>query len=205
MRSKHILIVVLLGAVCIFYFTLQGGQSQEYVREIMKEREEKDEYMRTSKESPFAGNPDEFKGLSYFAPDEKYRIIADLTPAENRKTVILGTSDGKEKRFMEYAVAEFDLDNRKNRLLILEIIDMGPAKGTLFLAFGDKTSAAETYGAGRYLDLKKVPKGSKTITLDFNKAYNPYCAYNDNYSCPFPPPENLLQVAINAGEKVYVK
>src|SRR5690606_16153988 len=110
-----------------------------------------------------------------------------------------------KKSFLEYAFAEFDFDNRKNRLLILEVIDMGPTKGTLFLAFGDKTSAAETYGAGRYLDLKKVPKGSKTITLDFNKAYNPYCAYSDNYSCPFPPPENLLEVAINAGEKVYEK
>jgi uncharacterized protein (DUF1684 family) len=81
-------------------------------------------------------------------------------------------------------------------------MDMGPFRGKLFLAFGDETSARETYGAGRYLDVQKVP-GSKTITLDFNKAYNPYCAYNETFSCPLPPQENLLQVAIKAGEQTY--
>ena len=79
---------------------------------------------------------------------------------------------------------------------------MGPFRGTLFLAFADATSAKESYGAGRYLDIKKVP-GSTSLILDFNKAYNPYCAYNENFSCPFPPSENLLHVAITAGEKVY--
>jgi uncharacterized protein len=79
---------------------------------------------------------------------------------------------------------------------------MGPFRGKLFLAFGDATSAKETYGAGRYLDITKTP-GATTIILDFNKAYNPYCAYNETYSCPLPPPENLLNVAIRAGEKSY--
>jgi uncharacterized protein (DUF1684 family) len=72
----------------------------------------------------------------------------------------------------------------------------------LFLAFGDKTSALETYGAGRYLDVTKTP-GSRTIKLDFNLAYNPYCAYDNTYSCPLPPAENLLEVAVKAGEKTY--
>lgn len=203
MKSKYILFIALIGAVCVVYFTLQGGESQAYVKEIVEEREEKDHFMRTSQQSPFAGKQDNFKGLNYFPPDERYRIIANLIPAENKKMITLGTSDGKEQRFAEYAYAEFDFDNRKNKLLILEVMAMGPGKGTLFLAFGDKTSAVETYGGGRYLDLKKVPKGSKTITLDFNKAYNPYCAYTENFSCPLPPKENLLLIAINAGEKVY--
>jgi uncharacterized protein (DUF1684 family) len=77
-------------------------------------------------------------------------------------------------------------------------------RGKLFLAFGDATSARETYGGGRYLDITKTP-GSTTITLDFNQAYNPYCAYDDTYSCPLPPAENLLTVAIKAGEKNYHK
>lgn len=203
MKSKYLVLITLAGAIAIFYFTLQGGASQDYVKSIIKEREEKDQYMRTSPQSPFAGQQESFKGLNYFPPDEKYKIIATLKPVEQKKIVTLGTSDGKEQRFLEYAYAEFDLDYRKNRLLILEVMDMGPAKGTLFLAFGDKTSAVATYGAGRYLDLKKVPAGSQTITLDFNKAYNPFCAYTDKYSCPLPPQENLLSVAINAGEKVY--
>jgi uncharacterized protein (DUF1684 family) len=72
----------------------------------------------------------------------------------------------------------------------------------LFLAFGDGTSAEETYGAGRYLDIDKT-QGSNTITLDFNKAYNPYCAYSEKFSCPLPPAENLLVIPIPAGEKSY--
>jgi Uncharacterized conserved protein len=89
-----------------------------------------------------------------------------------------------------------------NRVLILEFIQSGSYRGTLFLPFADETSADETYGAGRYLDLKKTP-GASTMVLDFNKAYNPYCAYSDNFSCPFPPKENILKVAIKAGEKSY--
>jgi uncharacterized protein (DUF1684 family) len=121
---------------------------------------------------------------------------------ENKKVVVLKTNDDKEQRYLEYAYAEFNLDGVRNRLTILEGIDMGPIRGKLFLAFGDETSAVETYGAGRYLDVNKVP-GSRTIVLDFNKAYNPYCAYNNSYSCPLPPAENLLKVAIKAGEKNY--
>jgi hypothetical protein len=102
---------------------------------------------------------------------------------------------------MTYAYAAFEISDQPCRLLILEIID--PAyKGKLFLAFADATSAVETYGAGRYLDVEAV-RGANSILLDFNKAYNPYCAYNDSYSCPFPPRENLLEVAIKSGEKNY--
>ncbi len=158
--------------------------------------------MQTSPESPFKDNPDEFTPLKYFPPDIRYKLTAELIPVKNKKPVVLSTNDGKQQQYVEYAYADFDLDGYHNRLLILEVLDTGPIRGKLFLAFGDETSAGETYGAGRYIDVVKVP-GANTITLDFNKAYNPYCAYVEKYSCPFPPPENLLKVAIRAGEKVY--
>ena len=104
---------------------------------------------------------------------------------------------------MEYVHAEFEIEGEPQKLLILEIVDMGPYRGTLFLAFGDETSARETYGAGRYLNVEKPKGGRKSIELDFNLAYNPYCAYNDTFSCPFPPSENLLSIPIRAGEKNY--
>lgn len=206
MNSRNIFITIATVAVVsmVFYSYNNSSSQEEYISQIEKEREEKDRFMRTSAESPFAEHRDEFNGLNYFPPNESFRIIADLVPIENRKVRELVTSDGNEQKYMEYAWAEFDLNNRKNRLLILEVIDMGPFRGNLFLAFGDNTSANETYGAGRYLDVKKV-SGSKTIELDFNKAYNPYCAYIEKYSCPFPPRENLLLVNIPAGEKNYVK
>lgn len=204
MKTKNILILVaLVVALVSLFYSFQGSQDQTaYIAEVQKERDDKNEFMRTSAESPLAGTTENFKGLNYYPADIKYKVTAKLTPIQNKKPVILRTSDNKEQRYLEYAYADFDLDGKNNRLLLLEIIDMGPFRGKLFLAFGDQTSARETYGAGRYLDIVKVP-GSNTITLDFNKAYNPYCAYTEKYSCPFPPAENLLEVSIEAGEKIY--
>jgi uncharacterized protein len=204
MKAKNIIFFVASAVVVIiiFYSFMSGGDTAAYVEEINDERKEKDRFMRSSEESPFRNTSEDYKGLVYYPPDPRYKIIADLTPIEKKKTVTLTTNDGKEQRYLEYAYAEFDLDGFHHKLLILEVIDMGPFRGTLFFAFGDETSAVETYGAGRYLDLAKAP-GSSTITLDFNKAYNPYCAYNETYSCPLPPPENLLTIPIRAGEKAY--
>lgn len=201
-QSIFIIVIVTVVIVSLLYSFLGSEDQSAYIEEIRKEREEKDHFMRTSKESPFAGKTESFKGLNYYDADIRYKITADLTPIQNKKVVLLSTSDGKEERYVEYAYAEFDLNGYHNKLLILEMIDIGPVRGKLFLPFGDETSAGETYGAGRYLDVEKV-QGSNTITLDFNKAYNPYCAYAEEFSCPFPPPENLLKVAIRAGEKVY--
>ncbi len=204
MKPKNIfLLISIIVVIFSVFYSFMGSQDQTaYHKEILEEREDKDRFMRTSLESPFVDNPESFKGLQYYPPDIRYKINADLIPVKNKKPVVLGTNDGKQQRYIEYAYAEFDLDGYHNKLLILEVMDMGPFRGKLFLAFGDETSASETYGAGRYLDVVKVP-GSNNITLDFNKAYNPYCAYVEKYSCPFPPLENLLKVAIRAGEKSY--
>jgi uncharacterized protein (DUF1684 family) len=205
MKAKNILVLAgIVVMVTIIFYSFQGSQNDEaYITAIQKEREENEHFIKTSKESPLKDQDRKnFTGLKYFEPDPKYKVIADLYPIESKKVIVLATNDGKEQRYLEYAYAEFNLDDVKNRLLILEGIDMGPIRGKLFLAFGDETSAIETYGAGRYLDVNKMP-GSSTIVLDFNKAYNPYCAYNDTYSCPIPPPENLLKVAVKAGEKIY--
>jgi hypothetical protein len=204
MKFINILIIGIVTLVLAFmYYTLQQPETNEgYRKEVEKERAEKDDFMRSSEESPFADSALVFKGLQYFEVDEKYRVQANLVSVENKKSITLATSDGLERRFLEYAYADFSIDGEKCRLLLLEVMDMGPLRGTLFLAFADATSAGETYGAGRYLDVKKVP-GSTTMILDFNKAYNPYCAYSDRFSCPLPPTDNLLKVAIKAGEKVY--
>ncbi len=204
MSVKNIILIAasLVVVISILYAFKGGDDVVKYAAEIKKEREDRDRFMRTSEESPFKNNREEFKGLSYYEPDLKYRVIADLVPIKKKEVVSLSTNDGKEQRYQQYAYAEFDLNGYHHKMLILEIIDMGPFRGKLFFAFGDETSADETYGAGRYLDLEKVP-GSQTITLDFNKAYNPYCAYNETYSCPLPPRENLLTIPIRAGEKVY--
>lgn len=203
MKPKNIILIIIVAAVVAgFYYSFTGSDTSEaYVARIEQVRTEKDNSFRSGDDSPF-GDSIEFTGLHYFPIDARYRVNARLTEINPKKPVVLPTSDGREKSYLEYAYAEFTLDGVQNKLLILEIMDMGPYRGTLFLAFADKTSANETYGAGRYLDVKKVP-GATSITLDFNEAYNPYCAYNDTYSCPFPLKENVLAVEIKAGEKTY--
>ncbi len=201
-KSIIILLAVVVGLVSLFYSFWGNEDQTTYVNKIKKEREEKDHFMKTSAESPFGEARESFTALKYYPVDPQFKIVADLMPVENKNVVVLATSDGKEERYIEYAYAEFDFNGLHNKLLILEMMEMGPFKGKLFLAFGDETSSDETYGAGRYLDVVKV-KGSQTITLDFNTAYNPYCAYADKFSCPFPPAENLLKIAVKAGEKTY--
>jgi uncharacterized protein (DUF1684 family) len=204
MKLSKILVVlgVILFGLIILYSISSGPDNQEYGKVINKERAEKNNFMKNSDASPFGEVRTSFDSLKYFPANLKYKVVADLQPVENKKVLILTTSTGEEDKYLEYAWAEFELDGNKYRLLILEVMASGPTRGTLFLAFADDTSAKETYGAGRYLDLKKVP-GASTIILDFNKAYNPYCAYVDNFSCPFPPQENILKVRIAAGEKTY--
>jgi len=201
--SRLVPIIIILALVAFVIYSLQGGSTdEEYLANIQKDRNEKTEFMKSGNGSPFLKDSIPFTELHYFPIDQKYKVKAKLQPIDNKKVVILATSDDNQQKYLEYATAIFSLDGIENRLLILELMEMGPQRGKLFLAFADQTSGAETYGAGRYLDVKKVPAAT-SIILDFNLAYNPYCAYNDSYSCPFPPKENILSVSILAGEKNY--
>lgn len=193
--------IIAIGGI-LYYSIPSGLNEQEYIDAIIKERESKNDFMKNDPSSPFVVGTIPFDSLKYFVPDSRFRIKAALEPVQHKKVVSLNTSTGETSRYLEYAWATFELGGKSNKLLILEIMDMGPQRGKLFLAFADETSTRESYGAGRYLDIKKMPAAS-SIELDFNKAYNPYCAYADMYSCPFPPRENILAVAVLAGEKVY--
>jgi len=204
MKTRNIFIAALVLIIgLITFYSFQGKDSgKEYEAEINKERQAKDDFMRLSDESPFGEAKKNFNNLNYYPIDLNYRISAKLIPIDNKKVVVLPTSDNLEKKYLEYAFAEFGFNGEFCKLLILEIMEEGPYRGTLFLSFADATSADETYGAGRYLDVKKTP-GASSIILDFNQSYNPYCAYSEKYSCPFPPKENVLKTAVKAGEKKY--
>jgi len=204
MKTRTFFILFILAGVStsLFYIFDGNESTQSYIEEINKERKDKDDLMRAAPDSPFGDQKGLFTSLKYFPADLKYRIQANLNPVSKREIITLTTNSGESQFYLTYAWAEFDLDNLHHRLLILEMKDSDSPQESLFLAFSDQTNANETYGAGRYLDVKKIP-GASTITLDFNKAYNPYCAYSENFSCPFPPRENILTARIMAGEKVY--
>jgi uncharacterized protein (DUF1684 family) len=112
------------------------------------------------------------------------------------------TTSEEKRPFTRYAQVHFQLQGQSCNLTIFKALQ-GKGAGELFLPFKDYTSGTETYGAGRYLDIK-IPADNQ-IDIDFNLAYNPYCAYSDEYSCPLPPKENFLKVRILAGEQVYKK
>mgnify|MGYP006291317161 CR=1 FL=1 len=195
------IIVVLVAGISVIY-SLQGGETEEeYIERILEERQRTEGFMRSNRESPFAPDSIAFKGLDYYTPNPDYKVRARLTPIQSQKLLQMPTSTGEEKKFIRYAYADFELNGQPQRLLLLQPFD---SQTMLFLPFTDATSGEETYGGGRYLDIEMPPRtGSKTIELDFNKAYNPYCAYNASFSCPLPPKENMLDVAITAGEKAY--
>jgi len=189
-------------ALLVIGYSFMGESEEVYSKSILEHRKEIDYFMKNSRESPFSKDRESYKGLVYYEPDLSYKVIAEFTGIQDKKLINLSTSDGKIERYRKYGIASFELNGKENTLIILKPAISGPMGETLFLGFGDETSAVETYGGGRYLNLEH--DGSSTILLDFNKAYNPYCAFNEEYSCAIPLVENLLSIPIYAGEKDYI-
>jgi len=203
--NRHLKVALISLGVIGAFFVYISSQSEEdleqYIQVIEQKRKENDQFMRTSEASPFQDSlRDQYKGLNYFPIDPAYRVQAIIKPIEKIDHLIIGTSDGKKERYLKFAYAEFKLAGERHRLLLLKPVGFGD-KDVIFTAFADATSGEGTYGGGRYLDLRF--KNARQITLDFNLAYNPYCAYNATFSCPFPPKENILPIPILAGEKNY--
>ena len=146
----------------------------------------------------------DFKGLKYFPVDYSYKVKAQLTKLETPPNIVIKTSTGKSYVYVIYGTLSFNIKGKPYKLNVYQdarLVGSPITRNALFLPFTDATSGKETYSGGRYIVLD-IPKGN-TLTLDFNMAYNPYCVYNPNHSCPIPPKDNNLAVRILAGEKMY--
>ncbi len=195
-------IVVIVLLILVYSFSSQQA-GDSYVEEIKAYRKEKDELFANSKESPLDRKQKKvFEGLNYYPVDQAYRITADFETFPLQEAIKIQTNIGVSRVFKKHGKATFQLNNKTHELLILKSTDRLTSK-ILFIPFTDETSGRETYGAGRYLDAEM--SGNNKIILDFNTAYNPYCAYNSTYECPLPPKENNLTVKIEAGEKIFKK
>lgn len=162
-------------------------------------RRRKDEAFATSDQSPLTDEQKaDFTGLSYFPDNPDLVVTTRLEPVEDTEPFSVPTSTGQEVVYQRVGAISFNVDGQAVSLTLLSSGD-----GGLFLPFRDATSGKETYGAGRYIDLHEHGHVGQEITVDFNLAYNPYCAYNDAWSCPLPPPDNWLSVPIRAGEKSF--
>lgn len=176
----------------------------QHKKEILAARKDKDRFFKTSKDSPLLNEQQwKFKELSYFPVDIAFKVMAHyerlLKPVEFR----IQTSTGHERVYVTIGRFDFTLANKKMSLFAYHEKGQEGTTGrnSLFVPFTDLTTGKETYGAGRYLDVEEPP-GDSTV-LDFNLAYNPYCAYNYNFSCPIPPSENRLGLEAKAGEKLF--
>lgn len=195
---KKYLIILLLFPVFAF---AQKMVSPE-VMAVKKFQEDLNAEYLNPKETPLRGdNFTNFKEHPFFPFDLKYRVTAKLIKTKNARPFKLPTSSGKTKSYREYGKATFELEGKPYTLTLyqsLDLIKQKKYKDYLFLPFRDATNEKETYGGGKYMDLK-IPKGN-TIILDFNQSYQPYCAYNAyDYNCPIVPEENKLPIEIRAG------
>lgn len=164
------------------------------IETLVAHRKEKDELFSTSPHAPLDHRQQEhFSGLLYFEPNPDLVFTLEVEPAD-RAAITIQTSDGRERVYRRDGHVAFQVASKEVRLTLYNTGQPG-----YFVPFRDSTSGEATYGAGRYLDID--PNSDGTVTLDFNYAYNPYCAYSDSYSCPMPPHDNWLSVPIEAGEK----
>lgn len=144
-----------------------------------------------------------FKGISFFPLAEKYVLKATFTPVLDGAVIEMPTSAQKIKYYKTYGYFYFTIDGQELKLTAFVLEPVNPENPNhIFIPFKDATNGKTSYGAGRYLDLEKTDIVQGRTILDFNKAYNPYCAYSEAYNCPIPPQENILPIAIEAGVRL---
>jgi uncharacterized protein (DUF1684 family) len=195
--------IVLIGVLLIVGYLFKDlfFNDESYNQAVLKFRESKDLTFRSLTRSPL---PDSlrraFDKLTYYAPTRDYEITADFTSEEHAEPVALPMTTGTKEPYFIKGKASFELEGQTHTLTLFQ--KAGSTSDSLFIPFTDQTNGFETYGGGRYLDAIAV---GSNIVLDFNKAYNPFCAYNPEFACPMPPAENRLKVKIPAGEKNFAK
>jgi uncharacterized protein len=169
---------------------------------VLQERLAKDASFRAKSDSPIPeGLRANFQGLSYYPINPSLRFQTSLYRYSSPESIRMTTNTGEIRSGLLYGYFEFQAGGQICKLQVYRLEDASGSGPSLFIPFQDATSGKETYGAGRYLDF--VENTSGVYDLDFNRAYNPYCAYNNEYSCPLPPAENMLSVPIPAGEKLF--
>jgi len=171
---------------------------RDRVREF---RAEKDDFFGSHDQSPIPpADRDGFDGLDYFGPDPAFRVTAKYSTVADTESVELETTQGPPAEYTRAAVLGFDLDGDHHTLTAFHV----EGEETLFVPFTDATNGETTYDRGRYLDVDPADADDgDPIALDFNLAYNPFCAYSDNFACAVPPSDNHVPVAVEAGERDY--
>lgn len=202
-KNKFFLLSVLAVVIAIIFYSLTGNETtknftatnDEYLTTIQSLRKQKDDFLKTDKESPIKDKAT-FKGLKYFEVNPNFKVVGKLDKFASDQTINISMTGGETEEYEAYGNVSFGIDGKKYSLKIFKT-----PEGNLFLPFKDLTSNKETYGAGRYLDFGVDDVKNNQIEIDFNKAYQPYCAYNETFTCPITPAENFLNLALRVGER----
>ena len=197
-RSFFILFTVLLLKQNTF-----AQSNLTYTKQLEDFRKEYIHEFTTDENSPL--NQEELKYLDFFPINERFKVTATFQLNLTQKPFEMLTSAGTTKTFVEYGKLFFELDNHKFVLPVYRNESLSKNlkyKDNLFLPFTDFTNNDSSYGGGRYIDLTTNDIKDDKVVIDFNKAYNPYCAFSDGWNCPIPPKDNHLKVRIDAGEKI---
>jgi hypothetical protein len=195
---KHLLL-----ALCGLSGFLAAAQTNDFVAEIAKHREEYKQNFLLDQRAPL--KEAELPFLRFFDADIKYRVKCEFTRTPQEKPFDLPTYSGITRLYVKYGYLTFGIDGEIHNLSVYKnlYLNLPKYQNHLFLPFRDITNDEETYGGGRYIDLKIDEVESGNFFLDFNKCYNPWCCYSEGYNCPIPPIENHLEIRIPAGEKMY--
>ncbi len=177
----------------------------DYKAQITHDRDSLDNYFKTNSHSPLdSADKIVFHGIRYYEIDSNYRVQFIFKKKKRGKQFLMKTTTDRLPAYKVYGTIEFMVDGTMQMLTIYQNLELRKRKGYedyLFCPFKDLTNGVESYGGGRYLDFR-IADLEKGI-IDFNLSYNPYCAYNHRYSCPIPPKDNHLKIAIKAGVKQY--
>jgi uncharacterized protein (DUF1684 family) len=198
MQKLILLALILLLTSC---FT---NDRSTYEKEIHQYRKEYLQSFLEEDRSPLEKS--DLKNLTFFQADSNFAITADYQLLTDQEAMDFPTSSGKKKSYRKYARLEFVIQGKTLTLFVYQSITLKEKdeyRDYLFLPFTDLTSGEQSYGGGRYIDLIIQDFKDGKVLVDFNKAYNPWCAYSDGFNCPIPPRENDLEVAITAGEMNY--
>jgi uncharacterized protein (DUF1684 family) len=176
----------------------------DYANEI---KEHRTKYLEDFINDPYAPlDSNDIRGVHFFEPDPAYVCKCSFKKLDQPQAFKMATYAGTVKDYIIYANLDCPINGENHELELyrsLRAMSMPMYRNLAFLPFRDLTNGESTYGGGRYIDVKLDTLDSDFITIDFNKTYNPYCAYSDGYFCPIPPIANHLEIAIKAGEKNY--
>ncbi|MBO6496055.1 MAG: DUF1684 domain-containing protein [Roseivirga sp.] len=198
--NLFILLIVAIVAITIFNFLTIGESSKDYTERLEQERKDKNGYMLSSNSPLIEEDKQNFTGLNYYPIDEEFKVTARIEKTNNKQPIFIESTTGEQLKYIPFATATFELRGQQHSVMLYQDWEeKDPNK--LSLMFADETSAIETYGGGRYLDV--MYRNTNSVIIDFNNAYNPFCHFNAEYSCPIPPRQNVLSIPIEAGEKIY--